>query len=79
MSDGVGGTSPVIAVLVINRLLAPCALSNIAEWVNKTGLHILLGIADPELLNYDRLADAQVNLMLCHMAQSANNCKCLPR
>ena len=52
MSDGT-----VIAVLVINRLLAPCALSNIAEWVNDTGLHLLLGIADPELLNYDRLAD----------------------
>ena len=43
----------VMIVLVINRLLAPCALSNMAEWVRKTGLHLLLGIPDPELLNYD--------------------------
>lgn len=50
----------VISVLVINRLLAPCALRNVSEWVELTGLHRLLGIADPELLNYDRLADARL-------------------
>lgn len=48
----------VITVLVINRLLAPCALRNVAKWVVQTGLHLLLGIPDPALLNYDRLADA---------------------
>jgi len=48
----------VISVLVINRLLAPCALRHVAEWVEKTGLHLLLGIPDPRLLNYDRLSDA---------------------
>jgi len=48
----------VISVLVINRLLAPCALRNVAGWVEQTGLHGLLGISDAELLNYDRLADA---------------------
>ena len=53
MSDGT-----VIAVLVINRLLSPCALSQMDEWVNDTGLHLLLGIGDPKMLNYDRLADA---------------------
>ncbi len=53
VSDGT-----VIAALVINRLLSPCPLSRIAEWVEKTGLHILLGIADPTMLNYDRVADA---------------------
>ncbi len=53
ISDGT-----VIAILVINRLLSPCPLSRIAEWVEKTGLHILLGIANPAMLNYDRLADA---------------------
>ncbi len=53
MSDGT-----VIAALVINRLLSPCALSRMVEWVHKTGLHILLGADDPELFNYDRLADA---------------------
>jgi transposase len=53
LSDGT-----VIAVLLINRLLAPRALSRIAEWVADTGLHFLLGLADPQALNYDRLADA---------------------
>jgi hypothetical protein len=48
----------VITVLVINRLLALCALCNIADWVARTGLHLLLGIPDPALLNYDRLVDA---------------------
>jgi hypothetical protein len=48
----------VITVLVINRLLAPCALSNVADWVVHTGLHRLLPIPDPTLLNYYRLADA---------------------
>jgi transposase len=54
-----GGLSEgtVLTVLVINRLLAPCALSNVAAWVKNTGLHLLLGIFDPDLLNYDRLAD----------------------
>lgn len=60
--DGDISDGTVMTVLVINRLLAPCALSNIAEWVNKTGLHLLLGIADPELLNYDRLADALMDV-----------------
>lgn len=48
----------VISVLVINRLLAPCALTRVAQWVADTGLHLLLGIPDPTALNYDRLADA---------------------
>jgi transposase len=48
----------VITVLVINRLLAPCALRNVTAWVKRTGLHLLVGICDPSLLNYDRLADA---------------------
>jgi transposase len=48
----------VVTVLVINRLLAPRALRNVAKWVSQTGLHLLLGIPDPALLNYDRLADA---------------------
>ena len=48
----------VVAVLVINRLLSPCSLSRVAEWVNDSGLHLLLGIADPQALNYDRLVDA---------------------
>jgi hypothetical protein len=53
LSEGV-----VLTILVVNRLLAPCALSNVAAWVKKTGLHLLLGISNPDLLNYDRLADA---------------------
>jgi hypothetical protein len=53
ISDGT-----VLAVLVINRLLSPRPLSRIEEWVKDTGLHLLLGIAEPEALNYDRLADA---------------------
>jgi transposase len=53
LSEGV-----VLTILVVNRLLAPCALSNVAAWVKQTGLHLLLGISDPDLLNYDRLADA---------------------
>jgi len=48
----------VITVLVIDRLLAPCALSNVTDWVKKSGLHLLMGIPDPSLLNYDRLVDA---------------------
>ena len=48
----------VITVLVVNRLLAPCALHNVAAWVRRTGLHLLQGIPDPALLNYDRLVDA---------------------
>ena len=56
--DGEISDGTVIAVLVVNRLLSPCALSRVDEWVNDTGLHILLGIADPEMLNYDRLIDA---------------------
>jgi transposase len=38
-------------------LLKPCPLDKIVEWVKDTGLHLLLGIADPEKLNYHRLAD----------------------
>lgn len=53
ISDGM-----VITVLVINRILKPCALSNIAAWMANTGLHFLLGIPTPSDLNYDRLADA---------------------
>jgi len=56
--DGEISDGTVIAVLVINRLLSPCALRRIDEWVTDTGLHLLLGIADPEALNYDRLFDA---------------------
>lgn len=48
----------VISVLVINRLLAPCPLTHVAQWVADTGLHLLLGMPDPATLNYDRLADA---------------------
>jgi transposase len=47
----------VMTVLVINRLLAPCPLDRVAKWVEDTGLHLLLGIPDPRLLNYHRLAD----------------------
>jgi len=47
-----------IATLVINRMLAPCALSKVATWVEQTGMHLLLGIADPQKFNYDRLVDA---------------------
>jgi len=56
--DGGLSEGTVITVLVINRLLAPCALRHVARWVAQTGLHLLLGIADARLLNYDRLADA---------------------
>ena len=56
--DGEMSQGMVITVLVVNRLLAPCALRQVAKWVKDTGLHLLLGIADPDLLNYDRLADA---------------------
>jgi transposase len=56
--DGNISDGTVIAVLVINRLLSPRPLSRMADWVDDTGLHLLLGIADPEELNYDRLADA---------------------
>jgi transposase len=47
----------VMSVLVVNRLLAPCPLDKVAKWVEDTGLHLLLGIPDPGLLNYHRLAD----------------------
>lgn len=53
LSDG-----EAMAALVINRMLAPCALSNVATWVEQSGLHLLLGIADPQKFNYDRLVDA---------------------
>ncbi len=56
--DGDISDGTVIAALVINRLLSPCALSQMDEWVDDTGLHVLLGIDDPKLLNYYRLADA---------------------
>ena len=56
--DGEISEGTVITVLVVNRLLAPCALRKIAKWVEDTGLHLLLGISDPALLNYYRLADA---------------------
>jgi hypothetical protein len=46
-----------MTVLVINRLLSPCSLHKVAKWVADTGLHLLLGIRDPTLLNYHRLAD----------------------
>jgi len=48
----------VLTVLVLNRLLAPCALHNVAAWVARSGLHLLLGIPAPTLLNSDRLVDA---------------------
>ncbi len=53
ISDG-----EAIAALVINRMLAPCALSNVAVWVEQTGLHLMLEVADPQKFNYDRLVDA---------------------
>ena len=56
--DGEVSEGTVITGLVVNRLLAPCALRKIAKWVEDTGLHLLLGISDPALLNYYRLADA---------------------
>lgn len=61
-----GGISEgtVMTVLVINRLLSPCPLSQVAQWVDKTGLHLLLGICDPALLNYDRLADTLQTVFL---------------
>jgi len=55
--DGVSN-GEAIAALIINRMLAPCALSNVAAWVEQTGLHLLLEIADPQKFNYDRLVDA---------------------
>ena len=55
--DGDISDGTVVAVLVINRLLSPRSLSRMGEWVGDTGLHLLLGIADPKALNYDRLAD----------------------
>jgi transposase len=58
LRDGDLSEGTVITILVMNRLLAPCALSNVTEWVKNTGLHLLLGISDLEMLNYDRLADA---------------------
>ena len=47
----------VMTVLVVNRLLAPCPLGQVAKWVEDTGLYLLLGIPNPRLLNYHRLAD----------------------
>ncbi len=55
--DGVSD-GEVLLVLIINRILAPCALSQVAPWLEQTGLHLLLGIADPQKFNYDRLVDA---------------------
>ena len=55
--DGVSD-GEAIAALLINRMLAPCALRNVAAWVEQSGLHLLLGIADPQKFNYDRLVDA---------------------
>ena len=63
--DGGISDGTVITVLIINRLLSPCALKNIVKWVNDTGLHFLLGIADPGKLNYDRLVDALGNHRGC--------------
>jgi transposase len=55
-ADGVSD-GEAIAVLVINRMLAPCALSNVAAWVEQSGLHLLLGVTAPQKFNYDRLVD----------------------
>jgi transposase len=55
--EGVISEGSVMTVLVIHRLVAPCPLRQIAQWVQETGLHLLLGISDPQQLNYDRLAD----------------------
>ena len=55
--DGLISEGSVMTVLVVNRLLQPCPLSGVAEWVQHTGLHLWLGIPDPTLLNYDRLVD----------------------
>jgi len=59
ISDG-----EAMAALVINRILAPCALSNVADWVAHSGLHLLMGVADPQKFNYDRLADALLAVYL---------------
>jgi transposase len=61
--DGVSD-GEAIAALVINRMLAPCALSKVADWVAQTGLHLLLGVADPQKFNYDRLVDALLAVYL---------------
>ncbi len=55
--DGVSD-GEAIAALIINRMLSSRALSKVGAWVEKTGLHLLLGIADPKKFNYDRLVDA---------------------
>jgi transposase len=56
--DGNISDGTVVAALVINRLLSPRPLSRMGEWVEDSGLHLLLGITDPQELNYNRLADA---------------------
>jgi transposase len=50
----------VFVVIVLNRLLFPLPL-----WAGKVGLHLLLGIADVALLNYDRLIDTLAGVSAC--------------
>jgi transposase len=55
----------VFVVIVLNRLLFPLSLRHVAEWAGKVGLHLLLGIPDVALLNYDRLVDTLAAVSGC--------------
>ena len=63
----VGGISEgtVFVVIVLNRLLFPVPLRHVGEWAGKVGLHLLLGIPDVALLNYDRLVDTLAAVSGC--------------
>jgi transposase len=60
ISEGV-----VFVVIVLNRLLFPLPLHHVGEWAGKVGLHLLLGIPDVALLNYDRLVDTLAGVSAC--------------
>jgi hypothetical protein len=55
----------VFVVIVLNRLLFPLPLRHVGEWAGKVGLHLLLGIPDVALLNYDRLVDTLAAVSGC--------------
>jgi transposase len=55
----------VFVVIVLNRLLFPLPLHHVGEWAGKVGLHLLLGIPDVGLLNYDRLVDTLAAVSAC--------------
>jgi hypothetical protein len=55
----------VFVVIVLNRLLFPVPLRHVGEWAGKVGLHLLLGIPDVALLNYDRLVDTLAAVSGC--------------